>query len=198
MIKFARPLVLGVLISVSVFFTLTQQVKAGNGVPCPVGRSCSGVAIQGSSQCELAVDPTAQEGPDYWCCPAGQMVNGLDRTCIPDSTGGEFDATAPVTNQTFNELNPLVQFGDSAVNVELGTPGGIISRALRWIFPLAGIILFVILLWSGFEMILGAQNPKAQEAGSQRAGAALIGFLMLFVSFWVVRLIEILTGAQIF
>lgn len=186
-----------VLVIVGLILT-SQPAYAGNGVPCPTGRSCSGVAIQGSSQCELAIDPATQEGPDYWCCPAGLVVNGLDRTCIDPDPEGDFDPTAPVTNQTFNDLNPLVQFGDSAVNVELGTPGGIISRALRFLFPIAGIILFIILLWSGFEMILGAENPKAQEAGSQRAGAALIGFLLLFVSYWVIRLIEVITGAQIF
>lgn len=189
---------LTLLLLLTGIFVAATEVQAGNGVFCPVGRSCLGIPIDGAMQCELSTDPVNLEGPDYWCCPEGFIANGLDRKCFDATTDSDFDPTAPITNDTFNALNPLVQFGDPVTNLELNTPGGIISRALQYLFPIAGLILFVILLWSGFEMIAGAENPKAQEAGSQRAGAAVIGLVLLFVSYWVIRLIEVITGAKIF
>lgn len=194
--------IIAILVLVSSLFIsvgLKNQTYAGNGVSCPKNSFCSGNQLKGASLCELAANPATEEGPDYWCCPQGMGINSSATGCVPiESDDEQLDPTAPVTNETFEELNPLVQFGDPEAVMELRTPGDVISRALRFLFPIAGLILFVILLWSGFEMITGAENPKAQEAGSQRAGAALIGFLLLFVSYWVIRLIEVITGAQIF
>ena len=112
--------------------------------------------------------------------------------------GGPLQGTIgeEVTAEDLDALNPLKQYSDSAE--ELSTPGGILSRFLTtYAFPIAGLILFVMLLWGGFEMLLGAADKKSIDAGKQRITAALIGFLILFTSYWIARLMEMVFGITI-
>src|SRR3989344_6181316 len=86
-----------------------------------------------------------------------------------------------------------------AISTELlGTPGSanlkageIITKLFPYLYILGGMILFAMLVWGGFEMLTGVTEAKAQEAGKQRITTALIGFLLLFVSYWIVQLIQI-------
>lgn len=103
----------------------------------------------------------------------------------------------PITQECLDSLNPLVQ--ESTLAEELSTPGGIITRFMRdYAFPLAGLILFVMLVWGGFEMMSGAASKKSIDAGKQRVVAALLGFLLLFVSYWLIQIIEVVFGVRIF
>lgn len=103
----------------------------------------------------------------------------------------------PVTNEQLDAFNPL-KISGSAQAEALSTPGGIISRLLLFAFPIAGIILFVMFFWGGFEILAGAASKKSIDAGRQRITAAVIGFVLLFVSYWLIRLIEMVFGVIIF
>ncbi len=61
---------------------------------------------------------------------------------------------------------------------------------------LAGVLLLFILILGGIGMIRGAGNndPKMVEQGKKAATSALIGFIVVFTSFWIVKLIEQITG----
>lgn len=100
-----------------------------------------------------------------------------------------------VTAETLNNLNPIKIGSGSA---DLSTPGKIISRALKFfIFPIAGIILFIVLILGGFQMLAGANNSKSLEEGKQRITAAIIGFILLFAAYWIAQLLEIIFGIRI-
>jgi len=100
-----------------------------------------------------------------------------------------------VTAETLNSLNPINIGSGSA---DLKTPGGIISRALKFfIFPIAGIILFVVLILGGFQMLAGANNSKSLDEGKQRITTAIIGFILLFAAYWIAQLLEIIFGIRI-
>jgi len=77
--------------------------------------------------------------------------------------------------------------------------GGIISTLLQNIYVLAGILLFILLIVGGFSFIIGAgeENPEKAKKGKQAITAALIGFAIIFCSFWIVKIIEIITGMSI-
>ncbi|MBD3279499.1 MAG: hypothetical protein GF390_02180 [Candidatus Pacebacteria bacterium] len=129
-----------------------------------------------------------------FCCGwlTGQESD-FGRTCsaTPDSTDN-----ATVTQDLLNSLNPL-NTTNSPFADELSTPAGIINRIIFFAFPLAGLILFVMLIWGGFEMITGAASKKSMDAGKQRATAAVIGFALLFVSYWIIWLIETIFNVPI-
>lgn len=77
------------------------------------------------------------------------------------------------------------------------TLGGFISSVLPNVYILAGIILLFLLLFGGLTIIIGGDNPEAQDKGKQALTAALIGFLLIFASFWIIQIIQVLTGINI-
>jgi hypothetical protein len=81
----------------------------------------------------------------------------------------------------------------------LGTLGDIISAILPNIYVLAGIILFILLIIGGFGIIMGAgeENPEKAKKGKQAITAALIGFLIIFASWWIIQIVEVITGVDI-
>ncbi|MCX6726116.1 MAG: hypothetical protein NT052_02265 [Candidatus Shapirobacteria bacterium] len=83
---------------------------------------------------------------------------------------------------------------------QIGTVGNIISTLLQNIYVLAGIILFVLLIVGGLSFIMGAgeENPEKAKKGKQAITAALTGFVIIFCSYWIIRIIEIITGMNIF
>ena len=115
-----------------------------------------------------------------------------------------YAADPAMENIDFKAVDPLQLGGNiNAVDkatpsdVDLSTPGKIISRALTYAFPIAGTILFVMILWGGFEMISGATESKSMEAGKQRITAAVVGFLLLFAAYWMTQLVQIVFNISI-
>jgi hypothetical protein len=42
-----------------------------------------------------------------------------------------------------------------------------------------------------------SQGSKSIEAGKQRATTAIVGFILLFVAYWIMQIIEIVFSIQI-
>jgi len=81
-----------------------------------------------------------------------------------------------------------------------GSIGEIISNLLNNVYVIAGVLLFILLIVGGVGFIMGAgaDNPEKAKRGKQAITAALIGFVVIFCAYWIVRIIEILTGVSIF
>ncbi|MBI5151545.1 MAG: hypothetical protein HZA34_03135 [Candidatus Pacebacteria bacterium] len=95
---------------------------------------------------------------------------------------------------------------DDAIGINLGggltssnviTFGAILTALLPYLYTASGIILFVMIIVGGFEMLFGATEPKSQESGKQKITSAAIGFILLFVSYWVIQIVQIIFGIQI-
>lgn len=108
----------------------------------------------------------------------------------------DIDASKPVSQETLDSLNPL-NIANSTAKDDFKTPGSTISRASTYAFPAAGMILFGMLSWGGFEMLLGAVNKKSLDSGKQRITAAIVGFLLLFATYWAAQLLEAIFGVKI-
>ena len=71
-----------------------------------------------------------------------------------------------------------------------------ISQILPNIYVIAGIILFFLLVGGGLMFIFsaGQENPEGAAKGKQAVTAALLGFLIIFASYWIMQIIQIITG----
>jgi hypothetical protein len=76
--------------------------------------------------------------------------------------------------------------------------GSLISVIVPNAFVLAGIIIFVLLVFAGFGMIAaaGSGDTKKLESGKKTITAAVIGLLVIVGSFWIIQIIETLTGMK--
>jgi hypothetical protein len=78
--------------------------------------------------------------------------------------------------------------------------GPLISRFINIAFIAAGIILLFFFIVGGIGLISGAggDNPEQLEKGKKAVTSALIGFVVVFAAYWIVQLIQIITGVSIF
>lgn len=74
------------------------------------------------------------------------------------------------------------------------TIGDIVSTALRLIFPAAGILLLVYLIFGGFSLMASGGDPKAVASAKGRITSAIIGFVIIFAAYWIVQLVGIILG----
>ena len=76
----------------------------------------------------------------------------------------------------------------------------LISTILPNLYVAAGLILLFFLIFGGITIILGAGKGESEEAekGKKIITNTLIGFLVIFLSYWIIRLVEIITGIEIF
>lgn len=78
-------------------------------------------------------------------------------------------------------------------NITLGT---IISRAMDYIFIFAGVGLLLMLLGGGFTFLTSAGDSKKLEQGKQQLTNALLGFVIIFISFWLVQALGYIFGLE--
>lgn len=96
------------------------------------------------------------------------------------------------------DLNDCLRLSDNTaikdrkVYTELGAFVTLITRNL---FVFAGIILFAMLILAGYKFILGGK--KGLEEARSLISTAIIGFLIMFSAYWIVQIVQLLTGANI-
>lgn len=88
---------------------------------------------------------------------------------------------------------PLKIPGVSSKDIKLGH---IISRILQFILPLAGVVLLFVLIWGGYDYTLSQGNPEKVKSAQAKITTGLIGFGLLVLSYFLVRLISIIFGLQ--
>ena len=77
--------------------------------------------------------------------------------------------------------------------------GSLISTLLPNIYMVAGIIFFFLIIGGGFAIISSAgKGAKEGVANGQKAlTAGIIGFILIVGSYWIIKVIEIVTGLAI-
>lgn len=120
------------------------------------------------------------------------IASAQDATAT-DSGLNVFDAP---NSDSFRQLNPL-QIAESPLAETFVSPAALVNRVLIFLFPLAGLILFVMLVWGGLSILVNAHSSSALKAGRERITAALLGFFILFASFWIIQIVEFVFGLSI-
>lgn len=72
-----------------------------------------------------------------------------------------------------------------------------ISSLLPNVFVVAGLILLIFIIGAGIGMISSAGNPEAQQKSKGTLTAAVTGFILILASWWIIQIIETLTGIPI-
>jgi type IV secretion system pilin len=95
------------------------------------------------------------------------------------------------------DLKGIQQQGLPTAKFGIGTTiGSILSAAIPWIFTIAGMLLLVYLIFGGLQLMLSAGEPKAAQAAKSHITNALVGFIIIFVAFWIVQLFGIILGLK--
>jgi len=95
--------------------------------------------------------------------------------------------------------NPITIGGTGARTPYTSEAGlfGVLSVIIKNVFVIAGIILFIFIIVGGLGMIINAGNAEKQKQSSNVLGSAITGFVIMMVSYWIIKIVEILTGVTI-
>ena len=78
------------------------------------------------------------------------------------------------------------------VGGSLSTPGLVVSSLLPFVFILGGIVMGGMLVIGGFDILTSMGSEDKLKEGSEKIKNALIGFLLLFGSYWIAQIAELL------
>ena len=78
-----------------------------------------------------------------------------------------------------------------------GNINSLVSVFLKNAYVIASVVLLFLLIGGGFTMISSAGNLEKQQQGSKALTSAIVGFLIIFTSYWIIQIIEVLTGLEI-
>ncbi len=107
----------------------------------------------------------------------------------PTATSGEFEY--------FDEY--LLKAGDksSKVSGKYGTVADLVNIIIKYLFIAGGITFLALILFSGYKIAFMGDKQKALSDVKQYLTTGIIGLLVMFAAYWIVQIIELLTGTQI-
>jgi hypothetical protein len=128
----------------------------------------------------------------YWCSTAQECQIAQDPALNNPPVQGEIGAFSDM----FQDVNKHL-----IANNRVASPnnfiGNMINTLMPFIFVIGGIGLLIMLMSGGFQIMTAVQDPARADEGKQRIVAALVGFFILFASYWIVQALEIIFGITI-
>ncbi len=82
---------------------------------------------------------------------------------------------------------------------EVSQTGTLVSLLVSNLYVIAGVFLLIFIILGGLGMIMGAgqNDPQKVAQGKKAVTTAIVGFLIIFASYWIIQLVELLTGVNI-
>lgn len=91
----------------------------------------------------------------------------------------------------------LLLQNDSTVGSEYTGVGSLVNNILPNIYIAGGVVIFFMILAGGFTIISNAGNPDKIKDGTKTITSAIMGLLVLFGSYWIIQIIQVVTGVSI-
>lgn len=97
-------------------------------------------------------------------------------------------ATAPIN------LGQALKFQNATADTAYTGVGSLINNILPNVYIAGGVVIFFMIIIGGFTIIANAgDSHKIQETIT----SAIIGFAVLFASYWIIQIIQVVTGVPI-
>ncbi len=81
-------------------------------------------------------------------------------------------------------------------NFQFASLGDLIGTAMPYVFAAAGLGLLLMLISAGFTFLTSAGDAKKLESGKGRLTAALTGFIVIFIAYWLVQILGTVFGIE--
>lgn len=97
------------------------------------------------------------------------------------------------------DLSQLPFGNGNSVSTLYPEPASLVSLIVKNSLTIAGIILLILIVAGGFMMIAsaGSSDPKKAATAKTMITDAVIGFLVIFLSYFIIQIVEVITGLTI-
>jgi heme/copper-type cytochrome/quinol oxidase subunit 2 len=119
------------------------------------------------------------------------------RSLIPQAYAGSGGGNTSPAQFVSVDLNEKLKLGNSTKSVAdvYQTPADLINTIVPLMFIAGGIIFFVLIVWGGIKFI--QDDQKGPQEAKQIWTIAVTGLIVMFAAFWIVQIIQTLTGTDI-
>ncbi len=94
------------------------------------------------------------------------------------------------------DLGCMLKLGNGfAVKDVYTSPSFLVNLIVYNLFVIAGVLLLFFTLYAGYKFISGGTKGKDEAKGMIQS--ALVGFLLMFVAYWIVQIVQLITGVKI-
>lgn len=76
----------------------------------------------------------------------------------------------------------------------INTLGDLINKLVSFLIPLAGIILFIIFIWAGYDFMLSQGQPEKLKSAKAKITAGIIGFVLLILAYIITKILASIFG----
>lgn len=97
----------------------------------------------------------------------------------------------------FNLGSKLILQGGSTVSSDYSSASDLINNILPNVYVAAGLVIFFMFILGGFKVIGSGSDTHQLDEGKKTITFAIIGLLVVFGSYWIIQLIQLITGLQI-
>lgn len=164
-----------VILPVFIIFT-SNNINAQGTCECAPGSPCTIV----SNNCDIGYVLHCTNMSGDVC-----TMTGCECILPPPPSSSSLD---------WDRLYGTIQTSGGVFDFSNSTPGLIVSASLRIIFPLAGLVLLLMMLYGGYNLMLSGGDPKRAQAAKSILTTALVGFIIIFIAFWLVNIIGRVLG----
>jgi hypothetical protein len=85
--------------------------------------------------------------------------------------------------------------GGTPVSEVFSTPADLVNLIVPNLFVIAGVTLMILIIVAGYQYI--AKGQKGAEEAKKIGTTAFFGLVVLLGAYWVVQIIQLVTGADI-
>ncbi len=178
------------------------------GQPGIVAKKCD---QSGGKEAGVFVGPLA--GGDYSVSLQKNINQTTTAQCDgfgPELESATFQVKQPVQPPPGGQPPPAaggaIDFSklEQAIGLKVGgktagiTVGDIVTSIVPILFVITGLILLLYLIWGGFSLMLSKGDPKAVESAKGRITSAIIGFVIIFIAYWLVQFLGTILGIKQF
>lgn len=86
---------------------------------------------------------------------------------------------------------------DDPMRGKFKTLADVINEFLKYLFPLAGLVLLGVLILGGFQLLTSGGNPETVQKGKDKIVSGIVGFLILALAYWIVEILGKVFGIEI-
>ena len=72
----------------------------------------------------------------------------------------------------------------------------IINKLIPLLFAAAGLILGALFISGGFDLLLSGGDPKKAESAKGKITNAIVGFIIIFVAWWLTQILAKIFGLE--
>jgi hypothetical protein len=91
--------------------------------------------------------------------------------------------------------NCLTLDGTRAVKDVYENPAQLVNVVVANVFPIAGLIIMITIVVIGFKFV--RSGAKGKDEARTMAQTLLMGLFVMFIAYWVIQIIEFVTGTDI-